>query len=771
MDTKLRNSKRFKNQISILLIIILSVLNLIAFYVIQGKIDVQKEAEQSRQTSLYDSDIILLMYHANQVLYREAQEKVNGIADVSVLDVFSDRKEEESESTNVVSSDVNDKLETYLEVWEAEAASIFNGFDYYISVPDQSVSSKVCAWKNTDYDLEKVFENPTEENFLDLQENYKFFVVMQFDEKGIMSIDHIYSADNDGDIFIKYYQQFERDNTELEDTIKESGFAFRGIRNMKVIYALPNNSDIDLKYSIVYNWNSDYYKYQDNGGHYLYFGSVLLIAIMAFAVVLSNKNVTEGEERVPDEKLHLPVFLKYPTELSIFILICMLNIFRRFQYDMLYESGFISLTNTFLARKFKEITVEEVVTTVIAYIMICVFYLMIYWAVYNFAPVFRLGLRKYLKEYSFCFHFLPWLKATWKRYTDMIRHVDFTKKTNRVIFRLVIVNFIVLSVISCFWIFGIVPLFIYSVIIYVMMRRYYINVSNDYQILLKAMGRIADGELDTTIEEDIGLFEPFKNEMSQIQDGFKKAVNEEVKSQRMRTELITNVSHDLKTPLTAITTYIELLQREDITEEERAKYIATLQNKAHRLNVLIEDLFEVSKATTDNITLDLHLVDVVELIKQVGVEFEDKLEDRHLTVNYHLPTEKIYLLLDGQKTYRIFENLYGNIIKYAMPGSRVYIDVEKKDNRVEIVLRNISATPLDFRAEEITERFVRGDMARNTEGAGLGLAIAKSFTELQKGKFRIEADGDLFKVYLSWIIDVACDTNNANSMEEIVEIG
>ena len=222
----------------------------------------------------------------------------------------------------------------------------------------------------------------------------------------------------------------------------------------------------------------------------------------------------------------------------------------------------------------------------------------------------------------------------------------------------------------------------------------------------------------------------------------------------MKTDLISNVSHDLKTPLTAITTYVELLKKPDITPEERADYIDTLERKAFRLKVLIEDLFEVSKAQSANVSLDLMEVDLVNLIRQVAVEHREKLAEEGLELRWKVPEGKVSLELDAQKTYRVFENLFVNLEKYAMPNSRVYVEIAETDDEVRTVIKNMSATELNVAPEELTERFVRGDASRNTEGSGLGLAIARSFTELQKGTFAVDVDGDLFKVTLVWKKDL-----------------
>ena len=218
----------------------------------------------------------------------------------------------------------------------------------------------------------------------------------------------------------------------------------------------------------------------------------------------------------------------------------------------------------------------------------------------------------------------------------------------------------------------------------------------------------------------------------------------------MKTELISNVSHDLKTPLTSIITYIDLLKDESITDENRKLYIDTLDRKSQRLQHLIEDLFEVSKANSGDVYLNIVNVDIVSLMKQTLLELDDKLADSSLIVKNNFSNEKIILPLDSQRTFRVFENLIINISKYAMPNSRVYIDILETDNKVNIMLKNMSASEIDFSVDDIMERIVRGDKSRNTEGSGLGLAIAKSFIELQGGKMNISVDGDLFKVTITF---------------------
>lgn len=336
-------------------------------------------------------------------------------------------------------------------------------------------------------------------------------------------------------------------------------------------------------------------------------------------------------------------------------------------------------------------------------------------------------------------------KGAVKKQYEALLHLDFRDRTNRLILKIVGINFVVILIISLFWGFGVWVLTIYSVLLFLFLRRYLDQVKQQYGQILKTTSTLAEGRLDIPIEGDAGIFAPVQEELVKIQSGFRKAVEREVKSERMKTDLVTNVSHDLKTPLTAIITYVDLLKNEE-DEEKRREYIGILERKSQRLKVLIEDLFEISKATSRSVTLHFMDLDIIGLLKQVELEYDRDIKAADLHIRWSLPGEKVILKLDSQKAYRVFENLLVNITKYALPHTRVYIDVEETEQEAVIRMKNVSAAELDFDTEEITDRFVRGDASRNTEGSGLGLAIARSFTELMHGTLQISTEADLFRV-------------------------
>ncbi len=230
-----------------------------------------------------------------------------------------------------------------------------------------------------------------------------------------------------------------------------------------------------------------------------------------------------------------------------------------------------------------------------------------------------------------------------------------------------------------------------------------------------------------------------------IATGLSKAVNEQVKSERMKADLITNVSHDLKTPLTSIINYVDLLKREKIENPRAAEYLEVLDQKANRLKTLTEDLVEASKASSGNVSIELTELDYAAMVQQALGEFEEKMKAAKLDVILNVPGRPVLILADGRRLWRVLENLMNNCCKYALRGSRVYVDVREEEDSASCTIKNISEAPLNISAEELTERFVRGDVSRTTEGSGLGLSIAKSLSSLMKGRLEISIDGDLYK--------------------------
>lgn len=340
-----------------------------------------------------------------------------------------------------------------------------------------------------------------------------------------------------------------------------------------------------------------------------------------------------------------------------------------------------------------------------------------------------------------------------KRHIGRLSEVDLSDRLDSTLGKYVLIQTVVTGLIACFWSFGIVLALIYGVVLFLYIRKKLKKVQKDYQVLLKEAHQLADGRFDEELTQDVGIFNALGDELKNVRIGFEKAVSEEIKSQNMKTELISNVSHDLKTPLTGIKNYAELLGQDNVSGQDKQVYLENLQHYIDRLNNLIEDLFEVSKVNSGNIELNPVELNVVALIQQAQAETEDLLKQKNLTVILDAPENGIVQALDGDKTYRIFENLFTNIAKYALPGTRVYVSATAQPDYTEITFKNISEAQMNFTPEEIVERFVRGDKSRHESGSGIGLAIVKSFTEVQNGTFSIEIDGDLFKAVVRFKVN------------------
>ena len=288
---------------------------------------------------------------------------------------------------------------------------------------------------------------------------------------------------------------------------------------------------------------------------------------------------------------------------------------------------------------------------------------------------------------------------------------------------------------------------------YIAFHKLFISSAQEDRIA-DAIARIAGG--DTAYQMNIdglsGKELDIAYKINRIGTGLEHALQEKVKSERLKADLITNVSHDIKTPLTSIINYVDLIKREHVPNEKVQEYLDILDQKSQRLKTLTEDLVEASKASSGNLKLEMNRIDLVEMIWQTSGEFEEKFATRQLELVTSLPTESVMIEADGRHLWRVLENLYNNAFKYAMAHSRVYTDITCENGTAYFTIKNVSESPLNINSDELTERFVRGDVSRSTEGSGLGLSIAQSLTKLQGGTFEILIDGDLFKVRVGFAL-------------------
>lgn len=270
--------------------------------------------------------------------------------------------------------------------------------------------------------------------------------------------------------------------------------------------------------------------------------------------------------------------------------------------------------------------------------------------------------------------------------------------------------------------------------------------------VMEGISKISEGDLEYKIAEQElrGDNKKLAQSVNTIGEGLHRAVDESMKNERLQADLITNVSHDIKTPLTSIINYVDLLKREDLQNERAQNYIKVLDSKSQRLKQLAEDLVEASRISSGNINLQMERINLVELVYQTEGEFAERFEERGLKVVSKLPSQSVVVLADGRRIWRVLENLYQNVAKYAMEQTRVYVDLQADGEKVIFSIKNISKYPLNIEADELTERFIRGDISRSTEGSGLGLSIAQNLTTLMGGNFQIYLDGDLFKVMIEF---------------------
>jgi len=460
------------------------------------------------------------------------------------------------------------------------------------------------------------------------------------------------------------------------------------------------------------------------------FGSVLWLIGMVWLTVTAGR-------RPEDEEIHLNGFDRWYTEIAAGTVIGILL------------AGTI-ISGTLIANS--SLGYSHVVVTVIVICLICGTYTMAWFLIGYLSLVRRIKAGTLWKN-SLIRKVLKWIGKCSGKLADFAR--AFSRNTAEKIKVLLVGGaflFLQFLIIGCvFSGAGVFLLALMAVDVAVMI--FAIRKADGLDLIMDGLKKISDGELQYKIKTDTltGKQKVMAEYINNIGSGLDAAVENSLKKERMQTELITNVSHDLKTPLTSIINYVDLMKRENPTDPKIQEYLRILDEKSQRLKVLTEDVVEASKASTGNIKLEMNDIDFVEMVQQVIGEFEEKFQEKNLTMMVHFTDEPSIIYADGQRMWRVLENVFGNVVKYAMEGTRVYAEISNRNKKVTFSLKNISAQPLNISADELTERFIRGDVARNTEGSGLGLSIAKSLTELQGGEFKLYLDGDLFKVMITFV--------------------
>lgn len=460
------------------------------------------------------------------------------------------------------------------------------------------------------------------------------------------------------------------------------------------------------------------------------FGSVLWLIGMVWLTVTAGR-------RPEDEEIHLNGFDRWYTEIAAGTVIG------------IWLAGTI-ISGTLIANS--SLGYSHVVVTVIVICLICGTYTMAWFLIGYLSLVRRIKAGTLWKN-SLIRKVLKWIGKCSGKLADFAR--AFSRNTAEKIKVLLVGGaflFLQFLIIGCvFSGAGVFLLALMAVDVAVMI--FAIRKADGLDLIMDGLKKISDGELQYKIKTDTltGKQKVMAEYINNIGSGLDAAVENSLKKERMQTELITNVSHDLKTPLTSIINYVDLMKRENPADPKIQEYLRILDEKSQRLKVLTEDVVEASKASTGNIKLEMNDIDFVEMVQQVIGEFEEKFQEKNLTMMVHFTDEPSIIYADGQRMWRVLENVFGNVVKYAMEGTRVYAEISNRNKKVTFSLKNISAQPLNISADELTERFIRGDVARNTEGSGLGLSIAKSLTELQGGEFKLYLDGDLFKVMITFV--------------------
>lgn len=591
------------------------------------------------------------------------------------------------------------------------------------------------SFVNADNDFYYVAENLKTHKVVTNIKNYEkesldtsdtsYFVDLTYDEKGILKMD----GDAQEDIFSNLNELF------LDDPYYETEEEYSSL-------SVINPTNLHIQYMIAANPTSVYgiSGYVNSWERYSPFATTLLLvfsAIVALFILIYPMEFIASSglfKRVKEWSIEINILLWTTIVSLVFIGVSSVvgNSINGNFANQLMNFGFSNVDSMVLA---------------INLLMWLYSLLSIAITVFLVKYIVMMGPITYIRSHSLILDLLYILREKLRSFENLRLTEDIRKPLIQYIGLHGLIIFLICFVGSIDGMLAFVLVVMYMICLYIYLKKRVFKVQSDYDHLLSCIQGIISEDFNRE-EQDLGIFDSSKEELNQLSENFEQAIQEKVRSQKLKTELISNVSHDLKTPLTCIKNYITLLKDDSISKEERDHYMDQLTLYSNRLKNLIEDLFEISKVDSGNIQLNKQELDVVSLLNQVHLENEDLLEPKGLTVIKKYAVEKAMAHLDSDKTYRIFENLFTNISKYAMDHSRVYITLSETKRSIEIEFSNISEVPMDFTSEEITERFVRGDKSRSKQGSGLGLAIARSFTEAQGGNFLITVDCDLFKVHI-----------------------
>ena len=680
---------------------------------------------------LNKKDVLIKSYYESSMFYDGFSNFVNNAIYLG--------KEIDDESINNKSQELKEKLEQELSdiqgqyEYQIEEARTKNDDDLEKKLTDlrnNKIEEATNKYTKTDEEVKNIVldemnkEKQSKKRFLRGENNVKYIVVNEYTKEiytntSYKTLSEFTNEFNNYPYFLQLYgfnqsYKLEVDNKRATDPniygrISDSIYS-GGYENVNAYFAIPSK----IKYGdSIYH---SYKNYNDTKMELIIEIAVYLVSLVALIFLYREyKKVSENETEI--EERYFNIYKKIPLEINLMLIFIALVI----QLDAI--AGY------------RNLSIPTVLVGTIGILL--VYSLIVYYK--------NLENKKDLIKNSITFKLLNPVRESY-----LVKSIGQKWAILFILFTLSQLITVILTVfIGGYGYFAVVFFGFVGVGINVLFYLYTTRKISYLNKIIIGTEQIANGDTNYKLEVNnkSNLGELATN-INNIKQGLNKALENEMKSERMKAELITNVSHDLKTPLTSIINYVNILKSEDLKPDHVKDYVDILDKKSQRLKILIEDLFEASKATSGTMELNISKLEITQLLRQSLAEMEEKINNSTLDFKINMPSDKIYIMADGRKIWRVFENLISNILKYSLKNTRVYIDVKENNDNVYISMKNISSYELNFDPKEITERFKRGDESRNTEGSGLGLAIAKSLVEIQGGKLEIEIDGDLFKVTL-----------------------